>query len=352
MRKFTRRDFLRLAAAGLGSSAAGQVLSACGSNPGPAVAPSATAAASPTQAPSNTPIPSATPTPLPPEPSATAEPTSTLEPTATERVIPDMVVARGGEPEDLVRRALEPLGGMGRFVKSGDDVIINPNICTAYHTYEYAATTNPWVVAALVKMALEAGASKVRVLNMPFDGGVVEAYDVSGIGKEVKAAGGEMDYMPGYKFVSTEIPNGVDLKQTEVYDEILKTNVLINVPIAKHHGTTRLSLGMKNFMGLINDRMGIHYNIGQRIADLASLFRPALTVVDAVRILTQNGPTGGSLSWVKKLDTVIASADFVAADSYAATLFELEGSDIGYIEAAAKMGLGISDLTQLRIAEV
>jgi uncharacterized protein (DUF362 family) len=262
------------------------------------------------------------------------------------------VVARGGEPADLVQGALQALGGIERFVPRGARVLIKPNICVAYHTYEYAATTNPWVVAALVQHCLQAGASRVQVMDFPFGGSARDAYAKSGIAEQVQAAGGEMVLMSSFKYTPTQIPGAVDLKQAEVYDEALKTDVLIDVPIAKHHGSARLSLGMKNLMGLVLDRGRLHWNLGQCIADLASLLRPTLTVVDAVRILTAHGPSGGSLDDVKKLDTLIASPDVVAADAYASTLFGLQPLDLDYIQAAAGLGLGQSDLKALRIQEV
>ncbi len=124
-----------------------------------------------------------------------------------------------------------------------------------------------------------------------------------------------------------------------------------NVPIAKHHSLARLSLGCKNLLGLVGDPNQIHRNLGQRVADLTSLIRPTLTVVDAVRILTAHGPTGGSLNDVKQLNTVIASHDPVAADAYAATLFELTGADIEYVQKAAEMGLGTLDLKSIKVEE-
>jgi uncharacterized protein (DUF362 family) len=241
---------------------------------------------------------------------------------------------------------------MEKFVMKGSKVIVKPNICVAYHTYEYAATTNPWVVGTLVKMALEAGAGSVQVMDFPFGGSAEEAYSRSGIEEQVTAAGGEMVPMPSFKYVKTGIPQALSLKSTEAFKDALEADVLIDVPIAKNHGSTRLTLGMKNLMGLVLDRGAIHNNLGQRIADLTTLFHPSLTVVDAVRILTANGPTGGNLDDVQKLDTVIVSRDIVAADSYATTLFGMHPGDISFIKAAAAMGLGNSDLKSLKIKEI
>lgn len=265
---------------------------------------------------------------------------------------PDMLVVRNGEPETLVRRAIAGMGGMERFVKPGNRVVIKPNICVAYHTYEYAATTNPWVVAGLVKLALEAGAAKVEVMDFPFGGTAPQAYKKSGIAEQVQAAGGEMVELSWLKFTDTPIPDGKDLKEITAYRGALDADVLINVPIAKTHELARLTLGMKNMMGLIRDREYIHRNMGERLADLLSLFKPDLTVIDAVRVLMRNGPTGGNLDDVKKLDTVIASPDVVAADSYTTRLFDMKPEDLKYITAGAARGLGKSDLSSLRIEEV
>jgi uncharacterized protein (DUF362 family) len=263
-----------------------------------------------------------------------------------------LAVARGADPAQITRRAMAALGGIERFVKSGHDVIIKPNICVDYHPPEYAATTNPIVVATLVSLCLGAGAKRVRVMDMPLGGTPQSAYAVTGIGDAVKAAGGEMEVMSRVKFVKTSIPEGRDIKEWDIYQDVLKADVLIDVPIAKHHSLARLTLGSKNLLGVIANPNGIHRNLGQRVADLASLIRPTLTVVDAVRILTAHGPTGGSLNDVKETNTVIASHDLVAADAYGATLFGMTGSEIAYIKAGAEMGLGTMDLEGIKIEEV
>jgi uncharacterized protein (DUF362 family) len=263
-----------------------------------------------------------------------------------------LAVARGQNPESIVRAAIEALGGIDRFVKKGNDVIIKPNICVAYHTYEYAATTNPEVLGALVRLCIGAGARRVRVMDYPFGGTAEQAYERSGIGKAVKEAGGEMEVMSAMKFRETTIPDGRDITKWPVYIDAVDTDVLITVPIAKHHSLARLTLGMKNLMGLISNRGQFHFNLGQRIADLTSLLHPQLTLVDAVRILTNHGPTGGNLDDVKLTNTVIASHDIVAADTYAASLFGLTGADIPAIRAAVPMGLGITDLKSVKVEEI
>lgn len=336
MKKFSRRDFLRLLTLSAGTLSLNQILAACGIKP---------ASITPTLVPTHIPLTNTIP-------ATTLNTASPATATSTPLPIPDLVVARGGEPEQLARQALAALGGMQSFVPKGANVVVKPNICVAYHTYEYAATTNPWLVGALVKMAFEAGAASVQVFDYPFGGSADEAYARSGIEEQVKANGGQMMPMPSFKYVMTDIPQGVNLKKIKAFQDALQADVLIDVPIAKHHSEAGLTLGMKNLMGLVLDRGAIHVNLGQRIADLTTLFRPKLTVVDAIRILTKHGPSGGNLNDVKKLDTLIVSPDIVAADSYATTLFGLQPDDIEYITAAAKMGLGNKDLKSLRIREI
>jgi uncharacterized protein (DUF362 family) len=262
-------------------------------------------------------------------------------------------VARGADPAEITRRAIAAVGGIERFVRPDANVIIKPNICNAYHSPEYASTTNPEVIAALVALCLGAGARRVRVMDLPFGGSPQAAYAKSGIEEAVKAASGEMEVMTRMKYRTIDIPHGRAINKWSVYGEILDADVVINVPIAKNHGNTRLTLGMKNLMGTVLDRSGFHSRgLDQCIADLNSVVRPQLTVVDAVRILTANGPTGGNLNDVKKMDTVIASADVVAADAYATTLFGLTGNDIDYIRLGAEMGLGEMDLSKIQIEEI
>lgn len=274
------------------------------------------------------------------------------QPTVPARDQAYLAVARGLDPAKVTRVALAALGGIERFVKAGQEVIVKPNIGFAYHGPEYATTTNPQVVAALVTLCLEAGAKRVRVMDMPSGGTPAAAYSVSGIEEAVKAAGGEMTIMSHLKYARYEIPEGRDITEWEIYQDVMETDVLIDVPIAKHHSLARITAGSKNLLGVVAQPNRIHRNLGQRIADLVSVIRPTLTVVDAVRILTNHGPTGGSLNDVQQTDTVIASHDIVCADAYAATLFGLQGEDISYIKAAADQGLGILDLKSIPIEEI
>jgi len=345
-RSLSRREFIHLAAV----SAAGAILAGCtpeGTQPAePAALPEASATQPPTEA-GNAPS-------APSESSAGATEVPTTRPVPTQPKADEayLSVVHGSDPAAITKAALDALGGMKRFVKSGADVIIKPNICTDYHPPEYAITTNPTVIATLVTLALGAGAKRVRVMDYPFGGTPDSAYAISGIADAVEAAGGEMHVMSLPKYKTYQIEGAKSMRSAEVYPDIMEADVLINVPIAKHHGSSRLTLAAKNLMGVVLDRNIMHMGLHKRIADLASLVRPTLTLIDGVRILMNNGPTGGNLNDVKQLDTVIASHDLVCVDAYATGWFDITPSDVPYIGACADLGLGTLDWQSVKLEEI
>lgn len=355
----SRREFLRRSALCALALAGSNALAAC--------RPATTQPSSPTATPPSPNVPTATPSQssMSTTSPATAASSPSFTPTNPPVTVAATVSAGTGDaylavahgkslgPAELTRRAIAAIGGIERFVKKGNEVIIKPNICNAYHGPEYASTTNPEVVAAIVELCLQAGAKRVRVMDFPFGGTAQNAYKTSGIAKAVEAVGGQMEVMSALKYRTVEIPNAQALNKTDIYGDILSADVVINVPIAKHHSMATLTLGLKNLMGTVKDRGALHARgLPQSIVDLATVVRPQLTVIDAIRILVANGPTGGNLNDVKEMNTVIASADVVAADAYAATLFGLTGADVAYIKLANERGLGTMDLDAIKIEEI
>ena len=345
---FSRREFIRRSILYALAISGGNALAGCSqpvrtSTPLlPIAAPTATALAQPTVA--ATRVTSATVTPAP---------VMTATPGVPVAGEPYLAVARGASPAAITRAVVDALGGISKFVKAGNDVIIKPNICNAQNGPEYASTTNPEVVAELVKMCLEAGAKRVRVMDQPFSGTAVVGYVKSGIREAVEKVGGQMELMASNKYVAVEFPGARSLKSNKVYQDILKADVVINVPIAKHHGSAQLTLAMKGLMGVVQDRNSIHLALDQRIADLSTVIKPTLNIIDGVRVLMNHGPTGGNLRDVKMANTLLASCDPVAADAYATQLFfDKKPQDIDYIKIAAEMGLGRYDFSNLRIKEV
>jgi uncharacterized protein (DUF362 family) len=263
---------------------------------------------------------------------------------------PDLVVAHGASPEKIVKAALDAMGGIKEFISRGDIVVIKPNIGWD-RTPEQAGNTNPEVVAAVVKLCFEAGAKKVKVFDRPVND-PRRCYVQSGIMTAAKELGADVDYMDERKFKDMDI-KGVALKSWPLYSDVFDADKVISIPIAKHHGLAKLTLSMKNWMGVMGgSRRQIHQKLDESLVDLSMKIKPTLIILDAVRILTANGPQGGSLADVKKLDTIIVGFDPVAIDSYGATLFGMKGSDLGYVTIGHKLGLGQMDLNKVRIRKV
>lgn len=270
-------------------------------------------------------------------------------------VPPPMIgVAKGKDYRLLVLKAVETIGGIGAFVHTGDRVVIKPNIGWDRKP-EQGANTHPLVVRSLAELALDAGAAKVQVFDYTCNE-KRRCYTSSGIIDELKKVGDKRirwEHIDHRKFVPVDIVRGKSLKRWEIYKDALTADCYINVPVAKHHGLSRLSLGLKNSMGIIGGNRGkLHHNLGQELADLATVVGPKLTVIDATRLLLRNGPQGGRLADVKVADTVIASSDPVAADAYATTLFEMQPQEIASTVAAYKMGLGEMDIDKMEIKAV
>jgi uncharacterized protein (DUF362 family) len=264
---------------------------------------------------------------------------------------PDLAVAHGASPERIVRAAVDALGGIRRFIAKGDVVVVKPNIGWDRKP-EQAATTNPMVVATLVKLCLEAGAAKVKVFDRTCND-PRRCYVQSGIEAAARSAGAEVSFVDERRFREVKIPNGVAIQSWPIYIDLLEADKVISAPIAKHHGLARLTLAHKNWMGVMGENRGrIHQRLDETLVDITTVIKPCFTVLDAVRILTAHGPQGGSLADVKQLDTVIAGVDQVAIDAYGTTLFGLTGADIGYIREGARRGLGVMDLARLRIQKV
>jgi uncharacterized protein (DUF362 family) len=259
-----------------------------------------------------------------------------------------VAVAEGGDYAAITRRAVAALGGMGAFVKRGDVVVLKPNMGWD-RAPEFAANTHPLVVRALAEECLAAGARRVKVFDHTCND-PRRCYINSGIQLALKGMKGvEVKQIEPERFRKVLL-NGQFLKEWELYDEALNANVFINVPIAKHHGLSRLTLGLKNIMGVMGGNRGYtHRNLEVALADVNRVLKSHLTVIDATRILTAHGPQGGSLADVRVLNTIVASRDIVAADAYATTLFGMRPADIPTTVAAARRGLGEMDLRRIQV---
>ncbi|MHB8058988.1 MAG: DUF362 domain-containing protein [Desulfuromonadaceae bacterium] len=262
-----------------------------------------------------------------------------------------VAVAEGSNYPAITRKAINALGGMRRFVRTGDVVVVKPNIGWD-RAVAFAANTHPLVVRTIVEECLAAGAKKVKVFDHTCND-PRRCYVNSGIEGALKGMKGvECKQIEPERFRKVTL-NGIFLKEWELYDEVLSADVYINVPIAKHHGLSGLTLGLKNIMGIMGGNRGyLHRNLDTALADVNARLKTHLTVIDATRILTAHGPQGGNLADVKVLNKVIASTDMVAADAFATTLFGMNPADIPVTVAAFKRGLGEMNLQKLRIVTV
>ena len=255
-----------------------------------------------------------------------------------------------GDPAKAARAAVDILGGMKAFVKSGDKVIIKPNMSFA-EGVDSGTNTHPEIIRELVAMCREAGASRVRVLDHPLrptELCVQEAKDACRIfGEDIVHALRKSDF-----YTEVAIPQGSSLKKTDVMKDVLDSDVLIAVPVAKTHGSTGVSLSMKGMMGLIWSRAIMHwrYDLNNSIVDLCTLLKPKLVMIDGTRVLSTNGPGGPGI--VLRPKTVIVSRDMVAADAYAVQTFEwygkkMEPHQVRHIRIAQERGLGRIDIGNL-----
>lgn len=265
----------------------------------------------------------------------------------------DMVAVKGGEPAQMFDLAIKELGGMSKFVKRGQKVLVKPNIGWDVSP-EKAGNTNPLLVKRIIEQCYQAGAKEVVVFDNTCDKWT-SCYQNSGIEKAVKDAGGKIapGNTEGY-YQNVEIKGGKRLKSTKVHELVLESDVFINVPILKNHSSTRLTIAMKNMMGVVWDRGYWHRNdLHQCIADyMLYSKKPTLNIVDAYRVLMKNGPRGVSVEDVSLMKNLLISTDFVAIDAAAAKIYGSEPADIPYIKLADSMGLGQMDLTKLNIKRI
>ncbi|HDZ27815.1 MAG TPA: DUF362 domain-containing protein [Candidatus Aminicenantes bacterium] len=247
--------------------------------------------------------------------------------------------------KDLVKKVFEAAGGTRRFVSNGDVVVIKPNISWAKPPH-LAATTNPEVLQGVVELCQEAGAKKVRIADNTIDNAEF-CFSVSGAAAVSKKTGADLIYPSSSLFREMKL-QGHRLDVWPVFLPLVEADKVINLPVAKDHILSSLTLGMKNWFGAIGGRRGsLHRDIHPNIVDLAQFFKPSITLIDAIRIMTRNGPSGGSTSDIVKKNTLILSDDPVAADAKASLLFGKRPQDIGYIRLAKKWGLGTHDFSKL-----
>ena len=258
---------------------------------------------------------------------------------------PRVVAVHGTDLALMLQTGVDALGGWAAFVKTGARVTLKPNVGWA-STPEQGANTNPALVEACIRACLAAGAAAVSIPENPCSPAKV-SFEMSGIGAAAERAGARL-YEPDEDkdFQTVELPQGRNLKQADVVRDVLDTDCLINLPVAKNHGGGKMTAAMKNWMGSVRDRGFWHRNnLHQCIADFSTLVKAHLNIVDATRIMVAKGPRGpGPLEYPNQ---IVLGTDPVAVDAYTATLFGKNPFDIPYIQLAHEQGIGCGDLAKI-----
>src|SRR5271157_3263387 len=272
--------------------------------------------------------------------------------------MPDLVVSHGLDPAAITRAAVDALGGIKRFVKPGNKVVIKPNMSFASGP-QTASNTHPAVVGEVARMCAEAGASRISILDNPLQQ-PQDCLAMSKIPEMCEVVPNTRVYVikPQRLFREVKLDRGILVKSMEVSSEVLDSDVLISVPVGKTHGSAGVSLSMKGMMGLIfdTDRRAFHsHGLHESIVDMVTILKPHLVVIDGTRILASGGP--GGPGEVIPLNVVIASPDMVAADAQMVALGtwygkKIEPAQVRYISMAAQRGLGRIDLDKLNIKNV
>jgi len=269
----------------------------------------------------------------------------------------DLVAVMGGEPQELYSKAIELMGGLSKYIKRGYRVVVKPNIGWD-KTPEYGANTNPQLVEAIVRDCFRVGASQVTVFDHTCDEWRA-CYKNSGIEEAAKRGGAKIAFAHDEKYYRiVQLPQALSMKQVKIHEAIVESDAWINVPVLKNHGGAKMTISMKNFMGIVWDRRFMHANnLQQSIADCSTYEKmPVLNIVDAYRIMVKNGPKGRTVEDVETPKALFISTNVVSADTAAIKFFSqfvpVELDDVHHIALAEKMGIGSTNLDQLKIERV
>ena len=278
--------------------------------------------------------------------------------------IPDLVAIYGGSAVEMFERGIAEMGGMKRFVRKGQTVVVKPNIGWD-RPPDFGSNTNPDLVGAVVKHCYEAGAKEVLCFDHTCGRDWDNRYKVSGIQEAVEKNGGKMVAGNNVSmYVDQDIPKGKILKKAKVHKLAINPDVLINIPVLKHHSGAKITCAMKNYMGCVWDRQWYHRNnMPQCVADYATYQKTTLTIVDAYRVMLEYGPIGKSPAYAPVAKYQILSTDIVAADVASTQIFAtvaklhkmgtpFKVKDIKYIGAAEKLGVGVADLSKLSVKRI
>lgn len=268
-----------------------------------------------------------------------------------------LVAVASGTPAEAVQKAISALGGISAFVKKGARVVLKPNMGFP-NPPEWSTTTHPDVVKSVTQLCLEAGAQRVIIIDHPLRDGQL-CKERSGIGAAVEGMkGAVVALLEDEKFYQeTDVAGSQELKKIAIAKEVLRADCLINLPTAKSHSATGVSLGIKNLMGLVWDRTAYHekMELNRAIAEQLFVLKPSLTIMDCVHVLLTRGPGGPGKTVT--LNKIVASTDPVAADSYTTGIArwynrEFTGNQVKHIKIAYELGFGEIEVEKMNVKEI
>jgi len=261
---------------------------------------------------------------------------------------PAMGIAQGTDRAQTVRQALQAVGGIDTFVKTGDRVLLKVNAAFASPP-ALSAPSHPQLVAEVTRLCLKAGAIEVIVTDNPIND-PASCFALTGIARAAESAGGRV-MLPAERFFRPITLPGARLIRNWplLFEPFKSVNKLIGLAPVKDHHRSGASMTMKNWYGLLGGRRNIfHQDINTIIKELALMVKPTLVILDGTTSMVTNGPTGGSLSDLRETSTMIVSTDQVAADAYGASLIGKTTDDLPYIGMAAAAGAGTADYALLK----
>ena len=254
-----------------------------------------------------------------------------------------MAIATGADRAKTVRRALDALGGIEKFVSRGDRVVLKVNAGFATPPM-LSATTHPDLVAEVVRLCIAAGATAVMVMDNPVND-PVSSFELTGIAQAARKAGAAVVLPHARLFRPVTLSGGAMIRDWPFFSVPLEgATRLIGLAPVKDHNRAGASMILKNWYGLLGGRRNIfHQNINDIVKELALLVKPTLVILDGTTTMMTNGPTGGSLADLKPTNTMIVGTDPVAADAFGATLLGMRADDLPYITKAAAAGAGTAN---------
>lgn len=256
------------------------------------------------------------------------------------------VVRNFGDVRAAVRRSVELLGGIEQFVKSGESVLIKPNLI---YPAPPPLTTDPRVTDAVIELVKEAGPSRIIVgeggapVPKTLDGfTVMDAFRRTGTLEVCEKRGVEVVCLDDEDYEVRTVPNGVIYRDVRLFESIVAVDKLISVPVVKTHYDTDVSLGIKCWHGVIADADKFwkyhRDDINQKLVDLVRALKPALTLIDGITAMEGLGPLGGE---PLDLNLITASGDPLAVDATTARIMCFDPYEIDHLRIAYQQGVGV-----------